>query len=606
MTQTRKIEANSLISILTDLYKQKDSSKVNEDTFKTAFDEAKENNGTVSVDILLQQIESDTGIKLEDFSDVEQEAINATLSALSDDSNNIIDDYDDLYDISPEYFDELQEGASLEKLNYEISNTNGSVDATKIEVKEEQGKKIDYRKGYAQLVTIDGEQKVQVCLDDGTVLLTRDLTEEDKVNFGLKEAESETGSDDASGSSGSVSGGDTSETEAAGTTTGEVTDEYLDSDNFLNDGINDGAGTAAAKSASSETKARIKDLKSRVTTANAGEGIFGKIGGWIKNIFNTKYSAENINEKIAELEALGDNATEEQWSEVEQMVATYERKSGGAADKTGTVAAAGAGLAAGAAAGAAIGSIIPSAGTLVGGLIGAAVGGIVGYLAGGAAKATVGAIDNASSEKKDWSSEITEDFTSGGSIGSAAGSLAGGIKATGAIKAAGAAANSGTKAAAASKSTKKGILGSIKEKVVNLKDKIVNFFKGNKTTPASSQSTTAKGIEMLNNADDVSGAANQAAATAKNSAKAATNALPEVVDDVAKLDKQYSNIYSNIINHIKNNNIKINPESLSKDQIELLTKINNSKGFSQIIKSEGTDGIIDLLSTLENISGYRI
>ena len=58
MTQTGKIEANSLISILTDLYKQKDSSKVNDETFKTAFDEAKENNGTVSVDILLQQIES--------------------------------------------------------------------------------------------------------------------------------------------------------------------------------------------------------------------------------------------------------------------------------------------------------------------------------------------------------------------------------------------------------------------------------------------------------------------------------------------------------------------------------------------------------------------
>lgn len=605
MTQTGKIEANSLISILTDLYKQKDSSKVNDETFKTAFDEAKENNGTVSVDILLQQIESDTGIKLEDFSDVEQEAINATLSALSDDSNNIIDDYDDLYDISPEYFDELQEDASLEKLNYEISITNGSVDATKIEVEEEQGKRIEYSKGYAQLVTIDGEQKVQVCLDDGTVLLTRDLIEEDKVNFGLKEAESETGSDDASGSSGSVSGGDTSETEAAGTTTGEVTDEYLDSDNFLNDGINDGAGTAAAKSASTETKERIKDLKARVTTANAGEGIFGKIGGWIKNTFNTKYSAENINEKIAKLEALGDNATEEQWSEVEQMVATYERKSGGAADKTGTVAAAGAGLAAGAAAGAAIGSVIPGAGTLVGGLIGAAVGGIAGYIAGGAAKVTVGAIDNATSEKQDWSSEIKEDFTSGGSIGSAAGSLAGGIKATGAIKAAGAAANSGTEAAAASAGTKKGILAGIKEKVVNLKDKVVNFFKGNKTTPVSSQTTT-KGIEMLNNADDVTGAAKSAATTAKNSANTAANALPEVVDDIAKLDKQYSNIYSNIMNHIKNNNIKINPESLSKDQIELLTKINNSKGFSQIIKSEGTDGIIDLLSTLENISGYRI
>ena len=517
MTQTGKIEANSLISILTDLYKQKDSSKVNDETFKTAFDEAKENNGTVSVDILLQQIESDTGIKLEDFSDVEQEAINATLSALSDDSNNIIDDYDDLYDISPEYFDELQEDASLEKLNYEISNTNGSVDATKIEVKEEQGKKIEYRKGYAQLVTIDGEQKVQVCLDDGTVLLTRDLTEEDKVNFGLKEAESETGSKDASKSSGSASSGDasksqgseqsgdTSETEAAGTTTGEVTDEYLDSDNFLNDGINDGAGTAAAKSASTETKERIKDLKARVTTANAGEGIFGKIGGWIKNTFNTKYSAENINEKIAELEALGDNATEEQWSEVEQMVATYERKSGGAADKTGTVAAAGAGLAAGAAAGAAIGSVIPGAGTLIGGLIGAAVGGIAGYIAGGAAKVTVGAIDNATSEKQDWSSEIKEDFASGGSIGSAAGSLAGGIKATGAIKAAGAAANSGTKAAAASKSTKKGILGSIKDKIVSLKDKVVNFFKGNKSSAASNAAQSADDViaSLDDSLDDV-------------------------------------------------------------------------------------------------------
>ena len=175
MTQTGKIEANSLISILTDLYKQKDSSKVNDETFKTAFDEAKENNGTVSVDILLQQIESDTGIKLEDFSDVEQEAINATLSALSDDSNNIIDDYDDLYDISPEYFDELQEDASLEKLNYEISNTNGSVDATKIEVEEEQGKRIEYSKGYAQLVTIDGEQKVQKSDRSHVVLWAKEL-----------------------------------------------------------------------------------------------------------------------------------------------------------------------------------------------------------------------------------------------------------------------------------------------------------------------------------------------------------------------------------------------------------------------------------------------
>ncbi len=601
MTQTGKIEANSLISILTDLYKQKDSSKVNDETFKTAFDEAKENNGTVSVDILLQQIESDTGIKLEDFSDVEQEAINATLSALSDDSNNIIDDYDDLYDISPEYFDELQEDASLEKLNYEISNTNGSVEAKKIEVKEEQGKRIEYSKGYAQLVTIDGEQKVQVCLDDGTVILTRDLTEEDKVNFGLK-------SEDSNGNS-SVSQGAQDGTQATGSAASDevVTDEYLDSDSFLNEGINDGANTTAAQNASEVTKERIKDLKARVTSANANEGIFGKIGGWFKNVFNTEYSSENINKKIAELEALGDNATEEQWSKVEQMVATYERKSGGAADKVGTVAAAGGGLAAGAAAGAAIGSIVPGLGTLAGGVVGAIVGGIAGFFAGGAAKAGVGVIDNATNEKEgDWASEVSEDFESGGKIGSATGSLAGGIKATGAIKAAGAAANSGTEAAAASAGTKKGILAGIKEKVVNLKDKVVNFFKGNKTTPASSQSTTAKGIEMLNNADDVSGAANQAAATAKNSAKAATNALPEVVDDVAKLDKQYSNIYSNIINHIKNNNIKINPESLSKDQIELLTKINNSKGFSQIIKSEGTDGIIDLLSTLENISGYRI
>lgn len=409
MTQTGKIEANSLISILTDLYKQKDSSKVNDETFKTAFDEAKENNETVSVDILLQQIESDTGIKLEDFSDIEQEAINATLNALSDDSNNIIDDYDDLYDISPEYFDELQEGASLEKLNYEISNTNGSVDATKIKVEEEQGKRIEYSKGYAQLVTIDGEQKVQVCLDDGTVLLTRDLTEEDKVNFGLK-TESAEGSEGVSGEE-SVDGSSAAGAEGGASTEGE---------------------SLAPAGTSEETLQKISDLKERVKKANENEGWIGKIGGWVKNVFDTKYSSNNINAKIAELEALGDNATEEQWNEVEELVSTYEQKSGGAADKAGNVAAGTVGILAGGAVGAKVGataggilgSIFPGPGTAIGAAIGVVAGGLVGIATGALAKFTVGRFDNWSNDKTgDLMDGAQEDAASGAMIGGVAGGL---------------------------------------------------------------------------------------------------------------------------------------------------------------------------------------
>lgn len=603
MSQTGKIEANGLITALTQLYKNKDSSsKVNDESFKTAFDEANQNGEGVSVDKLLEQLKSDTGISIDDFSQDEKNAINKTLEALSDGDDKMFDDYNDLVDISQSYYDNLESSKVLENLDYSVSKTDDKVVVNKTEKENTTSESASEQKrvykdgSYTKLITVDGKYKVELFTKSGTSVLVRDLVDDDYEAFGITNPNA--ANDTVTG--GSSEDGKAGESAAAG--------ENVANDNPLNAGLDEGSTTSAAQTASQETKTRIADLKSRVIDANSNEGIFGKIGGGIKNLFDTKYSAKNINKKIAELEKKGDAATEEEWNEVLELVSTYEKKSGGAAKKAGNVAAVGAGLAAGAAAGTKIGAVCGSiagpVGTLVGGAAGFVVGGVVGFFAGGAAKAGIGMLDNMTNDKTgDGFEEVSEDFQSGGKIGAAAGGAIG-----------------SSKAVAAQKIIAGG--GQLPEKVPFWK-KIMNKFKKNKgnpapaTTPTPSPSVTpapsvaptvANSATTAQGASTAQSAAGNASNAAQNAGSAAQGSAASTslnASNYSKLNSVYQKSIIDIGKKLENAGMSLADATgkLSAADQAILSELQAAKfNFVPILEKYGKDTVMNLLRTLDKMS----
>ncbi len=466
-----RLNATGLVNILTQLYKTKDSdSKVDKDTFQNAFEEANANGAGVSTKDLLAQIEADTGIALDDFSKNEQDAINQTLSALSDDKDSF-ESYQDLIDISQEYFDELDSSKVLGNLNYVISTKDNEVvagvelksDEVKASDKETktkekstsdnssyikvEGKGHDYGdKGYAQLVTNGDDYKMQICLPDGTIVKTRELTEQEREDFGLPllnergeldDGKGKTTEADGSKSNGSNDSGSVDESTSPAEDTSvdgqesptEAGVETVEVDGVEQETVGNTGLTEDALNASRETREKIASLYAQVSNDDANEGFFGKIGGFVKDLCNTKYSSKNINAAIKELEQKGDKVTEEDIQRVQEMIDIHNKKSGGAANKTGNVAAAVGGVAAG------VGTV---AGAIALGVVSAPVSvpaaiiGVTGAFLGGAlSKILVKQADKATNEVKGDAlngQEMLKDGATGGAIGASAyGIIKGGI-----------------------------------------------------------------------------------------------------------------------------------------------------------------------------------
>ncbi len=501
-SENSKINAGNLLGAIRDLYKTK-SSKINDDIFKTAFDEANTNGKGVCTQKLLSQIEDMTGVSIYDFSSQEQDAISATLNAIADDNHYVFDDWEDLNDISDEYLALLQENESVNNMfaqslnNESINNEADIVDdngenktnisdevenTAQSKTDEENGnyvKKLERKNSYALLVQTEDGYKVQIYTPKGKFVKERDVVNSDWEAFGLEnpnKTQENSAVNDNSSSDSEVSNENTdngniesdmdsedTKTENTDKVEGElkrvendngysvlvqdgeeykvqiytkdgrlikeraVTDSDWDVFGVMNPEFEQAVETdvnaklaCLTKDCEQKTIDTIASMQSDYEQATSKEGFFGKTAGKIKNFFNTKYSPENIQDKIIELAQKGDSATQDEIEEVQALVDKYCNKSGGGAEIVSNATAIAGGILGGIGIAAAVAATAPvSIPTIAVGLIGTAGA----FLVGGLCKMATKQVEKNTDEIENnefKGSDMAKDTISGGVIGASA------------------------------------------------------------------------------------------------------------------------------------------------------------------------------------------